>query len=116
MALNEREEAKTAVDRVAAEPADATEENWKAHLAFAKGFLGSDAEYCRRNRLDPKVFRAYKKKYRRVERRVSRTPAFVKVEGGASTSEVLRSPREAALPDPQWTAAFIAALVASARR
>lgn len=118
--MNE-EEVKTAARGVGAETADETEESWKTHLAFAKNFLGSDAEYCRRNRLDPKVFRAYKKKYRRAERRASRAPAFVKVEKlerGAyvSAAEAHHFSREAALPDPRWTAEFISALVASSAR
>lgn len=110
------EEVKTVAGEVAAETADETEEKWKAHLAVAQDFLGSDAEYCRRNRLDPIVFRAYKKKYRRAERRASRAPAFVKVEREESASAAPRAPRAVALPDPRWTAEFIAALVATVRR
>ena len=99
----------TAVVASAVESSE-TEEGWKRHLAYAKKFLGSDAEYCRRNRLDPKVFRIYKKKYSRAERRSS---VFMKLEREEATLTATRPPREELrLPDPRWTAEFVAALAA----
>ena len=39
------------------------EGTWRAHVMYAEDFRGSNAEYCRRNRIDHAVFRTYKKKF-----------------------------------------------------
>ncbi len=94
------------------------EESWRAHVVQARSFSGTDAEYCRRNGLDPGIFRTYKKKYTIPKQ--SGAKAFVKV----TTTEDPAPPREAAsrrpertsesrLPDARWTAEFIAALMSA---
>ena len=94
----------------------ADEAAWRAHISGALEFPGSNAEYCRRNGLDHRVFRAQKKKYGAVRARVLEPKAFVKIEGLAplavSTAPALCS-RKTSLPDPRWTAEFIAALLAA---
>lgn len=96
----------------------AVEEGWRAHVAYADQFLGTEAEYCRRNGLKPSVFREYKKKYGAPKARVPRAKAFVKVErqepvpNGPGT-QASRRTREALFPDARWTAEFIAALLAA---
>lgn len=96
------------------------EEMWKAHVTYAENFMGSNAEYCRRNGLSPKVFRSYKKKFGRAKARAPRLKAFVKVEGESPASEAPRTaaPRGSSgppLPDARWTAEFVAALMAHRR-
>ena len=89
---------------------------WRAHISGALEFPGSNAEYCRRNGLDQRVFRAEKKKFGAKKSRVLEPKAFVKIESHApeamSTAPALR-PSKANLPDPRWTAEFIAALMAA---
>lgn len=92
-----------------------TEESWRAHVVYARDFRGTNAEYCRRNRLDPSVFRSYKKKFGRAERSRSQPRAFVRVQSEAPASSELSTPRQSLLPDPQWTAEFVAALLAASR-
>lgn len=89
------------------------EGTWRAHVMYAEEFRGSNAEYCRRNRIDHAVFRTYKKKFGATRTREAEPKAFAKFEGGTQvqlrSSRALRSP----LPDPRWTAEFIAALIAA---
>jgi hypothetical protein len=90
------------------EPAP-TEEAWRRHVAAAAKFRGSDAEYCRVQGLDAKAFRAQKKKFNRREAKAPAAGgAFVKVEAPTSG-------RAATLPDPRWTAEFVAALIKNLR-
>jgi hypothetical protein len=84
---------------------------WRAHISYAKDFMGSDSEYCRRNKLSHRVFRHYKKKFGATRPRVLKEKSFVRVEAAGT---VRRSP-VATLPNPEWTAQFIAALVSTTR-
>ncbi len=89
---------------------------WRAHISGALEFPGSNAEYCRRNGLDPRVFRAEKKKFGATKSRVLEPKAFVKIESLAPEALSMASavrPRTGSLPDPRWTAEFIAALMAA---
>ena len=88
---------------------------WRAHISGAQEFPGSNAEYCRRNGLDHLVFRAQKKKFGATKSRILEPKAFVKIESLASTAspEPLARARKSNLPDPRWTAEFIAALMAA---
>lgn len=84
---------------------------WRAHISYAKEFLGSDSEYCRRNRLSHSVFRFYKKKLGETKPRAPKAKPFVRVEA----TETVFPTRAPTLPSPQWTAEFIAALLATTR-
>ena len=110
--MNDNDPATTELE--SAEPA-LTEEAWRRHVATAEKFRGSDAEYCRRQGLDPKVFRAQKKKFNRREARAPAAGAFVKIEAQATAPKAAMSGRAATLPDPRWTAEFIVALFKSLR-
>ena len=91
------------------------EGTWRAHVTYAEDFRGSNAEYCRRNRLDHRVFRSYKKKFGATKPRASEPKAFVQIQTESqpgSKAEAVR-PRINRLPDPRWTAEFIAALMAA---
>lgn len=94
-------------------------QKWQVHVARAKRFSGSNAEYCRRNGLDPMLFRYYKKKCSGA-RRPGRAKGFVKVvqrAGKLKESEGSRPPQShvAAMPDARWTAEFVAALLGFGR-
>lgn len=56
------------------------EGTWRAHVKYAEGFRGSNAEYCRRNRIDHRVFRSYKKKFGATKARAADLKAFVKIQ------------------------------------
>ncbi len=84
---------------------------WRAHISYAKDFMGSDSEYCRRNKLNHRVFRHYKKKLGATRPRVLKEKSFVRVEA----ADTVRSTRAPTLPSPEWTAQFIAALVTTTR-
>jgi hypothetical protein len=88
---------------------------WKAHVTSASEFTGPNAEYCRRHGLDHRVFRAYKKKFGVVKSRLREPKVFVKVEPTPATAVVIRELRSRELPDPAWTAKFVASLM-DARR
>jgi hypothetical protein len=88
---------------------------WRAHVAGAAEFTGPNAEYCRRHGLDHRVFRAYKKKFGVVKARISATPAFVKIEPVPERVKITPIVRDVSLPDPMWTAKFIAALMEARR-
>jgi len=90
---------------------------WRAHISGALKFPGSNAEYCRRNGLNHRIFRAQKKKFGATKSRVLEPKAFVKIEGLASTTspEPLMRGRKSNLPDPRWAAEFIAALMAASQ-
>jgi hypothetical protein len=95
-----------------------SDDAWRQHIASAAKFLGSDAEYCRRFGLEPKVFRVNKKKFRatKTKERPMVPSAFVKVEQTAAVpraeSPVPKCPSAVvmSLPDARWLAEFIAAL------
>jgi hypothetical protein len=95
--------------------ATSEERSWRAHISGAAEFTGSNAEYCRRHGLDHRVFRAYKKKFGVVKSRVLPPKVFVKVEPTPATAMAVRELRMKELPDPAWTAKFLAALM-DARR
>lgn len=89
------------------------EETWKSHVKFAESFLGSEVEYCKRNKLRLAVFRSYKEKYGTVKPyKKTRARAFVKVEASAPQSVSIDSSRRKAQkrPDPKWAAEFVLAL------
>jgi hypothetical protein len=100
-----------------------SDDAWRQHIASAAKFLGSDAEYCRRFGLEPKVFRVNKKKFRatRSKARPAAPSVFVKVEQAAaaphaeSSAPKRASPTVAPLPDARWMAEFIAALLVAMR-
>ena len=100
-----------------------SDDAWRQHIASAAKFLGSDAEYCRRLGLDPKIFRVNKKKFRatKSKARPAAPSAFVKVEqtAAAPRAESLAPKRPSAavvpLPDARWLAEFIAALLVAMR-
>lgn len=93
------------------------EGTWRAHVKYAEDFRGSNAEYCRRNRIDHRVFRSYKKKFGATKARAGDPKAFVKIQAesqGGPKVETFR-PRNKSLPDPRWTAEFIVALIAASQ-
>lgn len=99
-----------------------TEEDWRAHVAAAEKFSKSNSEYCRRHELDLQAFRAYKKKFRKQRARLEARPgAFVQVQPQqqpvTQPTETRRpaSVEKQQLPDPRWTAEFVAALLAAHR-
>jgi hypothetical protein len=52
------------VDESVTNPTDlADSAEWQQHIQNMKKFIGSDRDYCRRNKLDLDIFQAYKKKY-----------------------------------------------------
>ncbi len=107
-------EAKTS--EIGEKAATSEERSWKAHVSGAAEFTGSNAEYCRRNNLDHRVFRVYKKKFGIVKSRVAEpSTVFVKVEPTPATAAAVREIRMRELPDPEWTAKFIAALMEARR-
>jgi hypothetical protein len=98
---------------------DLSEESWKAHVAGARAFRGSDTEYCRRRGLDPKLFRSYKKKHAKPKPGVVEPKAFVQIQCAESQTEpkvaAKRLPESAALPDPRWLAEFVTHLFSAHR-
>ena len=100
-----------------------SDDAWRLHVASAAKFLGSDAEYCRRFGLDPKVFRVNKKKFRaaKSKARPAAPSAFVKVEQAPAVPRAeAPAPRRpsaavAPLPDARWVAEFVAALLVAMR-
>lgn len=88
---------------------------WKAHVLDAQSFKGTHAEYCQLHGLRLRDLQRYKKKFgatRPYQRRRSR--AFVKVESAESPVIVRKQiERELSpsLPDPQWLADFIHAMM-----
>ena len=104
----------TITNEVSANLLPEDEAAWRAHISGALKFSGSNAEYCRRNGLDHRVFRAQKKRFGATKARILEPKAFVKIESvateGVSPTPVIRA-RRANLPNPRWTAEFIAALM-----
>jgi hypothetical protein len=89
------------------------EETWKSHVKFAESFLGSEVEYCKRNKLSLAVFRSYKEKYGFIKQyKKTRARAFVKVEASARPTVSIESSRRKIpkKPDPKWAAEFVLAL------
>lgn len=72
------------------------EKFWRDHIEAAKGFSGSEAEYCRLNGLKHSSFGSRKRKFERALKGVS---SFVKV---SASTRGLKS-----LPDPEWLARFL---------
>jgi hypothetical protein len=102
---------------------DVDEKQWLAHVKYAQDFLGSDAEYCRCNKLDQSTFKRYKKRFGFSRPYRQRSQAFVKVERRQEPESTVESPiiginsnRSPRLPDAGWTAEFIAALMAAHRQ
>jgi hypothetical protein len=107
-------EEKSAAPGVAEQRIEMTEAAWQAHIARAAKFRGSNAEYCRRHDLDPKIFRSFKKKYAAASAPAAAAPkAFVQVErrpSDAAARAEARPATSAALPDARWIAEFLVAL------
>lgn len=92
------------------------EQFWKAHVLDAQRFEGTFDEYCELHSLKRGQLQQYRKKFgtTRRYRRKKEAAAFVKVECAESrASEQKRAEREGgmALPDPQWLAELICAVM-----
>ena len=89
---------------------------WIGHVAAAEKFSGSTMEYCRLHGLNRRAFRAYRKKFGTPPMRGRQPKAFLKIETGELESPAM-APRSrlSNLPDPRWTAEFLAALLAALR-
>ena len=95
-------------------------ESWKGHVLTAQNFLGSDQEYCRRNRLNPSTFAGHKKRMglTRGEKR-KRERKFVRLElpeadsGAPAEARVSVQKKALPLPDPKWLAELIQGLRSS---
>jgi hypothetical protein len=92
------------------------EATWKAHIQYARNFMGTDPEYCRRNGLKLKQFKDYKRKFGFTRPRKQRAKGFLKVEcEELLQTDSKKTPRggpRVALPDAGWTAEFVIALMA----
>ena len=89
---------------------------WKSHIEYAKDFLESDGEYCRRNGLSLSTFKKYKLKYCVVKPRRQRRQqkAFFHVEPEAIRRiDPVQAPQsqKKTLPDAKWAAEFVIALM-----
>jgi len=88
---------------------------WKAHVLDVQRFEGTVAEYCERHGLKLRQLQQYKKKFGVTRTyRPRKSKAFVQVEcTKASPVEQESSTRDRApgLPDPQWVAEVILAIV-----
>jgi len=90
------------------------EATWKSHIAYAESFMGTDAEYCRRNKLNPRQFKFYKGKYGKIRMRRRRSKAFAEVEleeSAPTRTRDIGSVQARELPDPRWMAEFTKALL-----
>lgn len=85
-------------------------EFWRAHVMAAQDFIGTDAEYCKRNGLNDKTFWAHKSKYGFTKPAKGRPKKFVKVE-----TEPVRATPQSRSPDPKWLGEFVAILLAGPR-
>lgn len=113
------EEIKSVANEQPTETIGDGDEIWKSHVAYAQNFMGTDAEYCRRNKLKLRQFKFYKQKFGVIQPRKRRTRAFVKVEREEAPAqrefEKSVRPHGGSLPDPRWMAEFVASLSASLR-
>jgi hypothetical protein len=91
-----------------------TKEEWVTHFQLARNFLGSDAEYCKRNSLNPRAFKTNKVKLGFVKPRKIRTKGFIRMEPEEISSyhEKASRDRTRQLPDAKWVAEFILEITA----
>ena len=93
-----------------------SDEVWRSHIEYAKDFLDSDGEYCRRNGLSLSMFKKYKLKYGVLKRRRRRhqQKAFFHIEPELSHQphavQESRSQKRN-LPDARWAAEFVTELM-----
>ena len=99
------------------EGGDLTEEAWRSHVARAAKYQRSNTEYCKRHGLELREFRAHKRRFRAQQAKLpSGISAFVQVEAKEPAQREARRPiGNSTLPDPRWTAEFVAALLAAHR-
>lgn len=95
--------------------ADRDSDFWRSHVLAARDFIGTDAEYCRRNGINDKTFSNYKTKFGLTKGiKKGRPKKFIKLE---SAAVVDTRPRPADSiqggADAKWMAEFVSALLSS---
>lgn len=87
----------------------------RAHVHAAQSFMGTGAEYCRRNGINGKQFYAMQEKLGLSRNKPARKPAkaFVKVQAEAKPlSDARPLTRTQPLPDAKWVAELVLAVLA----
>lgn len=87
------------------------DEFWKEHILKAKRSGVSVAEYCRANNLSEGLFYTRKRRLGLMKPARRKRPAFVRVEPVAEAPIKGKSFWARQLPEPEWAAKFVMALM-----
>lgn len=109
MSMNQVTEANVSTDRDI--------DFWRAHVIAARDFIGTDAEYCRRNGINDKTFSSYKTKFGFTKTiKKGRPKKFIKIKRellSVDAAKPLATKSSRGELDPKWMAEFVSALLNS---